>query len=236
MEYPNVAVGIKRLYNSQLFILISTILITINTPLIIFAFEDSGASLSLSRLLLVLLGILMIIVSTILFFISYITNISGVIRSSKDEKAFLLSLFWIIITSLAGLSSVFFDRGSTGAHLASIIIAVGELFATSNIIRVIDRIANRKYALEVSNYAFSSLHLLYITYSTTILLQIIAFSVRFLNSETAVILLEMLSKAGLFICGILKLLSYAIYLRFLGKAKTLFIVSKNTGDGCASAS
>ena len=208
MKYPNAANGINKIFMSEVIALAASIVVLVCSVIGVLCFEDPDLE--------ILVGVLVIIVLFALgfFVLAYILQIVGIMRASKDEPAFKVSVIAIIAAMIfTVLEGVFY-----GNHFASFFVEiagdVAQFFLVHYIIHGIMHIADhleRPDMIKKGNFIF---RIIYIAIAFEVIVRI--FELIF-GKEVG----EQLSMPFGIVAEILKVAEYVMFLTYVGKANKM---------------
>ncbi len=208
MKYPNAANGINKIFMSEVIALAASIVVLVCSVIGVLCFEDPDLE--------ILVGVLVIIVLFALgfFVLAYILQIVGIMRASKDEPAFKVSVISIIAAMiLTVLEGVFY-----GNHFASFFVEiagdVAQFFLVHYIIHGIMHIADHLERPDMIKKGKIIFRVIYIAIAFEIIVRI--FEIIF-GKEVG----EQLSMPFGIVAEILKVAEYVMFLTYVGKANKM---------------
>lgn len=176
MNFSNAKEGIKKIYSAGLLTLIGLILM-LTSPVLLLLFNVSGSGNDIGGWVALVTMILGILGGVVLLIISFVIEIIGVRKASKDENGFKAALLFIVAgIALAVLGGIF--RADTYPVPNSIIAILSEInsFAViAFIIQSVRNIADRKNNGEMSRSGQKLLLIAMIIYGLIIVVRIIGF-------------------------------------------------------------
>ena len=209
MKYPNALTGIKRICLSEIIALIASMIMAVCSVILMVCYEAPEliveAEIS-SIALFVALGI---------FVFSYILQIVGIVRATKDEPAFRVSLIAIIAALvITVLEGIFFE----GSHIVTFVLEiagdVAEFFLVHYIIHGIMHLSEHLGRPDITKKGKNIFRVIYIAIGFEIVVRI--FELIF-GKEIG----EQLSMPFGIVASILKVVEYILFLSYIGKAKKL---------------
>ena len=208
MKYPNAANGINKIFMSEVIALAASVIVLVCSVIGVLCFENPDLE--------ILVGILVIIVLFALgfFVLAYILQIVGIMRASKDEPAFKVSVIAIIAAMiLTVLEGVFY-----GNHFASFFVEiagdVAQFFLVHYIIHGIMHIADHLERPDMIKKGKIIFRVIYIAIAFEIIVRI--FEIIF-GKEVG----EQLSMPFGIVAEILKVAEYVMFLTYVGKANKM---------------
>lgn len=208
MKYPNAANGINKIFMSEVIALAASVIVLVCSVIGVLCFENPDLE--------ILVGILVIIVLFALgfFVLAYILQIVGIMRASKDEPAFKVSVIAIIAAMiLTVLEGVFY-----GNHFASFFVEiagdVAQFFLVHYIIHGIMHIADHLERPDMIKKGKFIFRVIYIAIAFEIIVRI--FEIIF-GKEVG----EQLSMPFGIVAEILKVAEYVMFLTYVGKANKM---------------
>lgn len=208
MKYPNAANGINKIFMSEVIALAASVIVLVCSVIGVLCFENPDLE--------ILVGVLVIIVLFALgfFVLAYILQIVGIMRASKDEPAFKVSVIAIIAAMiLTVLEGVFY-----GNHFASFFVEiagdVAQFFLVHYIIHGIMHIADHLERPDMIKKGKFIFRVIYIAIAFEIIVRI--FEIIF-GKEVG----EQLSMPFGIVAEILKVAEYVMFLTYVGKANKM---------------
>ena len=136
MKYPNAYSGMTKIYISEIIALIASIIMVICSVFLMACYNDPDLIVEtwiFSAAVLVVLGV---------FVFSYILQIIGIVRATKDEPAFRVSLIAIIAALvITVLECIFFEGNDVITFILEIASDVAQFFLVHYIIHGIMHIS-----------------------------------------------------------------------------------------------
>ncbi len=234
MKYPNAYSGVRKIFTAEILSVIGVIVLIISAVLGLLtaaagiAAQSADAETSSAHTgLAVGFGIPMLILllgAGVLAIVAFILQIIGVTRASKDERIFKNALFYILVGVIAKATDAVTGAfagviGKSGLDLVSSICTNLSKIATIlvtyyiiiGVITLAEKIGNEKIEKQGKTILNLILIMLILSLIATIT------STVFLQSGTNDVIISVLSLAA----GVIELISYIIYLVFLGRAKKM---------------
>ncbi len=209
MQFPNALEGVKKVYKAEILFVISGALAVVAA---ILALAGGAAGVGIG----VAVGVVLLFSVPVLGIISFIMNIVGLNKAKKDDPAFRNALYATVIgiaaSVLLGISrtaeSVLTIVGDT---LTNVCLFLSTFFVCSALIRLAKALGNSGM-MEKGEKARSVLTTVYIA-----CIGLSAVSAVFVKARNAAVITSVILLAS----AVLRLVAYVIYLRFLGKARTM---------------
>ena len=234
MKYPNAYSGVKKIFSAEILSVIGAIVLIVSALLGLIAFAagtaaqnaeaETASSLSGIAVGFGIPTAILLLGAGVLSIVAFILQIVGVTRASKDERIFKNALFFIlggVIASATNSITGAFSGiiGQTGLDLVSSICTNLSKIATilvtyyiiTGVIALAERIGNEK----IEKQGKTILNLLLIMLVLSLIATVT--STVFQQSGTNDVIISVLS----FAAGVIELISYIIYLVFLGRSKKM---------------
>ena len=209
MKYPNAYSGMKKIYISEIIALIASIIMVICSVFLMACYNDPDLIVEtwiFSAAVLVVLGV---------FVFSYILQIIGIVRATKDEPAFRVSLIAIIAALvITVLECIFFEGNDVITFVLEIASDVAQFFLVHYIIHGIMHISEHLGRDDISKKGKRIFTVIYIAIGFEIIVRI--FEMIF-GKELG----EQLSMPFGIVANILKVVEYILFLSYIVKAKKL---------------
>ena len=210
MQFPNALEGVKKVYQAEILFVISGALAVVAA---ILALAGGAAGVGIG----VAVGVVLLFSVPVLGIISFIMNIVGMNKAKKDDPAFRNALYATVIGIAASVL-----LGISGRETESILSIVGDtltnvclflstFFTCSALIRLAKALGNSGM-MEKGEKARSVLTTVYIA-----CIGLSAVSAVFVKARNAAVITSVI----LLDSAVLRFVAYVIYLRFLGKARTM---------------
>lgn len=209
MKYPNAYSGMTKIYISEIIALIASIIMVICSVFLMACYNDPDLIVEtwiFSAAVLVVLGV---------FVFSYILQIVGIVRATKDEPAFRVSLIAIIAALvITVLECIFFEGNDVITFILEIASDVAQFFLVHYIIHGIMHISEHLGRDDISKKGKRIFTVIYIAIGFEIIVRI--FEMIF-GKELG----EQLSMPFGIVANILKVVEYILFLSYIVKAKKL---------------
>lgn len=209
MKYPNAYSGMTKIYISEIIALIASIIMVICSVFLMACYNDPDLIVEtwiFSAAVLVVLGV---------FVFSYILQIIGIVRATKDEPAFRVSLIAIIAALvITVLECIFFEGNDVITFVLEIASDVAQFFLVHYIIHGIMHISEHLGRDDISKKGKRIFTVIYIAIGFEIIVRI--FEMIF-GKELG----EQLSMPFGIVANILKVVEYILFLSYIVKAKKL---------------
>lgn len=214
MKFTNAFEGVKKIFAAEILALIASVCGTIALALpvvaLVAAANQSGGGTAASLGGLVVVGIATVVLSIIAF----IFKLIGVNKASKDEPAFKIAFYMI----LAGIAvSVLTGIFSSNSTVSSIMSALGEIVNLAVTVYIIQGIKNLAQRLGDDKMVKSGDTLFKYIIAIYILVIIAQIVIMILQNGAAVVVALVI----IVISGILEIIQYILYIRYLAKAKKM---------------
>lgn len=219
MKYPNAKDGVNKIYMSEIIALAASIIMLVCSVLALLIHEKKE--------LIILTGILSLVILAALaiYIVSYFLQIAGIVRASKDEPSFKVSLYAIIALILITVLEIVFEVVSLENHFITFILEiagdVAQFFLVHYIIHGIMHLTEhlgRPDMIKKGNIIF---RVIYIAIAFEIIVRI--FEIIF-GKERG----ESLSLPFGIVANILKTVEYILFLTYIGKGNR--ILKENDTD------
>ena len=209
MKYPNAYSGMTKIYISEIIALIASIIMVICSVFLMACYNDPDLIVEtwiFSAAVLVVLGV---------FVFSYILQIVGIVRATKDEPAFRVSLIAIIAALvITVLECIFFEGNDVITFILEIASDVAQFFLVHYIIHGIMHISEHLGRDDISKKGKRIFTVIYIAIGFELIVRI--FEMIF-GKELG----EQLSMPFGIVANILKVVEYILFLSYIVKAKKL---------------
>ena len=209
MKYPNAYSGMTKIYISEIIALIASIIMVICSVFLMACYNDPDLIVEtwiFSAAVLVVLEV---------FVFSYILQIIGIVRATKDEPAFRVSLIAIIAALvITVLECIFFEGNDVITFVLEIASDVAQFFLVHYIIHGIMHISEHLGRDDISKKGKRIFTVIYIAIGFEIIVRI--FEMIF-GKELG----EQLSMPFGIVANILKVVEYILFLSYIVKAKKL---------------
>ena len=206
MKYPNAANGINIIFMSEVIALAASVIVLVCSVIGVLCFENSE--------LVFLMGIMALVVlfALLIFVLSYILQIVGIVRASKDEPAFRVSLIAIIAALvITVLESIFYQSNHFVTFIIEIAGDVARFFLVHYIIHGIMHISEHLGRHDITKKGTRIFRVIYIAIGFEIIVRI--FELIF-GKEVG----EQLSMPFGIVADILSVVEYILFLTYIGKA------------------
>ena len=206
MKYPNAANGINIIFMSEVIALAASVIVLVCSVIGVLCFENSE--------LVFLMGIMALVVlfALLIFVLSYILQIVGIVRASKDEPAFRVSLIAIIAALvITVLESIFYQSNHFVTFIIEIAGDVARFFLVHYIIHGIMHISEHLGRHDITKKGTRIFRVIYIAIGFEIIVRI--FELIF-GKEVG----EQLSMPFGIVADILSVVDYILFLTYIGKA------------------
>ena len=206
MKYPNAANGINKIFMSEVIALAASVIVLVCSVIGVLCFENSE--------LVFLMGIMALVVlfALLIFVLSYILQIVGIVRASKDEPAFRVSLIAIIAALvITVLESIFYQSNHFVTFIIEIAGDVARFFLVHYIIHGIMHISEHLGRHDITKKGTRIFRVIYIAIGFEIIVRI--FELIF-GKEVG----EQLSLPFGIVADILSVVEYILFLTYIGKA------------------
>jgi len=219
MTFQNAYHGVKKIFTSELLMLIGGVCLLIAGVLAVLTASSAAAGNSGGAAVSSLGMLLLFLASAILPIIGFIMNLVGLSQAGKDEdsfqKAFIIAIFAMIIRMVSSIFTTLNVGGGAADNIARAVSNVAEIIVFILVVNGVTNLADRLHKSELFGTANKLIVFYIIMYGLSIVANLILIHFE-LNTTTAVIagVLEIVS-------AILALIAYIVYLVFLGKAKAM---------------
>lgn len=221
MKYPHALAGVKLIFAAAVIALIGSVCgsvlllnLYLSTPGILQGIVPEENGVSVSDVLLLLLGMLV----SVLSFSALVLQLIGSAKAAKDENTFKAVIYMISVGLVVSLISAVFGSNSKIVGITNLISEFIDLFVSIYIVQGVIVLAGKLNNTEVEVKGERLYKLMIAIYSTVILVQLFTMVFNGTGIQMAAGVLTTLS-------GMLSVLEYAIYLLFLRKAKTMLAQS-----------
>ena len=217
MRFPNAAKGVKKLFVAEIFYLIGVVFLGLGVLFAFFVPQDiessAATALGLSMLISLSIGSVAMIVGMILKFI-------GVIRSSKDEKAFKGVLYMIVISLVLSVVSAFFSGNKVLTSSTDVFVSILSVIST---VLIILGVCNMAMKLERADIVERGGKILKIIITLALLAILSRFIGIFLpkNIDDASTLAKVIVLTIDVLTILLNVAEYVLYIIFLNKAQKM---------------
>lgn len=209
MKYPNALTGIKRIYLSEIIALIASVIMVICSVILMVCYEEPELIVEAEISSIALLAVLGI------FVFSYILQIAGIVRATKDEPAFRVSLIAIIAALvITVLQCIFYESNHIITFVLEIAGDVAEFFLVHYIIHGIMHLSDHLGRPDITKKGKNIFRVIYIAIGFEIVVRI--FEMIF-GKEVG----EQLSMPFGIAANILKVVEYILFLSYIGKSNKL---------------
>ncbi len=214
MKFTNAFEGVKKIFAAEILALIASVCGTIALALpvvaLVAAANQSGGGTAASLGGLVVVGIATVVLSIIAF----IFKLIGVNKASKDEPAFKIAFYMILAGIVVSVLTGIFSSNST---VSSIMSALGEIVNLAVTVYIIQGIKNLAQRLGDDKMVKSGDTLFKYIIAIYILVIIAQIVIMILQNGAAVVVALVI----IVISGILEIIQYILYIRYLAKAKKM---------------
>lgn len=214
MKFTNAFEGVKKIFAAEILALIASVCGTIALALpvvaLVAAANQSGGGTAASLGGLVVVGIATVVLSIIAF----IFKLIGVNKASKDEPAFKIAFYMILAGIVVSVLTGIFSSNST---VSSIMTALGEIVNLAVTVYIIQGIKNLAQRLGDDKMVKSGDTLFKYIIAIYILVIIAQIVIMILQNGAAVVVALVI----IVISGILEIIQYILYIRYLAKAKKM---------------
>ena len=224
MRYPHARKGIAKLFASEVLQLIAVIFMTVCSVLVaVFSLYDGGPDEAKVGMLVLGLSVFALL-SGLLFVISMLINLIGVIQTSKDEPSFKAVIYVIVVGIVASVSITiadFFITEDTGA-LSNFSQVVSDMVNSISTILIIQGISNIAAELKdetVCKKGQSLFHLIIWIALINISMRAVILCIPEKAAVEAEIILMLAT-------SILSVIQYFVYLSFLRRASKMLKTQK----------
>lgn len=214
MKFTNAYQGVKKIFAAEILSLISSICATVMlalpvVPLITAANNSQGGTVAS------LGGFAVLAIATmVLAIIAFIFKLIGVNKASKDEPAFKIAFYMILAGIVVSVLTGIFSSNST---VSSIMSAIGEIVNLAVTVYIIQGIKNLAQRLGDDKMVKSGDTLFKYIIAIYILVIIAQIVIMILQNGAAVVVALVI----IVISGILEIIQYILYIRYLAKAKKM---------------
>ena len=216
MRFPNAYSGVKKIYTSEILMIVSAVLVLIMTVLASFgtAMSEKGGNEDAAGYSFLGAGILLAAVA-IIDVVAFIMQIVGVTKAAKDEPKFNMALIWIIIDLVASVALEFVSEEGTLHLIASIAQTGASIFITYHIIRAINSLAEKLGSQKEINRGNRVITLFAIAY-------VISFALNLVGDNMTG---EAVTVGGVLaiIAMILIVVAYFTFLKYLSRARGMLL-------------
>ena len=214
MKFTNAFEGVKKIFAAEILALIASVCGTIALALpvvaLVAAANQSGGGTAASLGGLVVVGIATVVLSIIAF----IFKLIGVNKASKDEPAFKIAFYMILAGIVVSVLTGIFSSNSTVSSIMSAICEIVNLAVTVYIIQGIKNLAQRLGDDKMVKSGDTLFKYIIAIYILVIIAQIV---IMILQNGAAVVVALVI----IVISGILEIIQYILYIRYLAKAKKM---------------
>ena len=216
MKYPNASKGLKRILTAEFIALIASIIAVIVS---VFALPSVNITeLNINSISINV--IVMLIGVSVLYIIAYIMGIFGIMRASKDEPAFKVSLYALIASIILAVLSSFFYGNETVEEILSIFTDVAQFFLVHYIIHGIMHLSEHLGRHDVSKKGKIIFRVIYIGIIFEVIVRVIEIIYGKKNGEELAMPFEV-------VANIMKTAEYVLFLIYIVKGKKLLKESKD---------
>lgn len=216
MKYPNAAKGLHTLVVAEIVALAASIIAVIVS---IFAMPELDSS-DLSNYTFNAGELIAMLIVAVLYIVSYIIEIYGIVLATKDEPAFRVSLYAIIAAAVLIVLSSFFYQNESVSLLISIGGDVAQFFLVHYIIHGIMHLSDHLGRSEVAKKGSKIFIVIYIGIAFEIIVRI--FEIIF-GTERG----EELALPFDVIANILKSVEYILFLIYIVKGNRMLRKTEN---------
>lgn len=210
MTFPNAYSGVKKIFTSQILVLIGAILIGVAAVMGgATAVSTTNGTMNIDVAVGTTAGAAGVaLVGSVLIIVGYIINLVGLHQAGKDEKryfkpAFIIAIVTLILAIVAGL----FSDNASLQSVVSLISRIAEMFVIIFTIAGIGELANKLNRPQIASFGNKVLILILVA-------QILAVIANMIGSGNAA--------AGMSIAGsILAIVSYIAFLVYLSRGKNM---------------
>ena len=216
MQFPNAYKGIKKIFVGEILVLIAQVILV---PIYIIALlgingDELTEILETTAPQYLIVLILLAIGAGVFALISYILVIIGVVKATKDENAFKISLLGLFVGIAASIISAIFTGNSMVSAVCSTVSELASLASTFFIIQGIRSIAIK---LEDDIMEMKGITIFKIFFFILLLSASTHFVSKAFNNSFGDVVNLILIIAG----GILTVVQYILYISYLNKAKKM---------------
>lgn len=235
MKFPNAAKGIKKIFSAEILHLIGAILMIIAASFAVVGLSTAAIDVNslpntqnISELFtgangtaaatLIMIGIGLVGIAFILYFIAFILNLVGYINARHDGNEFMTALVFLLISIVFSAVYGFTIYNSIGGvmySLATLCQTIATIFVIAGVVKLADRL-NRG---DVGSMGSNILKLL-------ITIEVIAFVVSLITTFMGGAVASVTAAILLLVAFILSFIKYIMYLIFLAKAKQMLAEGK----------
>ncbi len=217
MKFENAAKGIKKIFSAEILALIAMLATTVAAVALVLAtgaadLNDLGLA-AVAGILLAVFGI----AAVVLFIISAILNIVGIVNASKDDEGFKTALIFTILGIVFAVLSAVFQNGNTTVYsICSTLQKISELCVTLYIIQGIINLAQKLHNNDMvrrGTNLFKVILAVYLIYLLVDILTIVLQATSIIAGTIAIAL----TVGG----AVLSIIQYILYLILLAKAKKM---------------
>lgn len=219
MKYPNATKGLHKILMSEIISLAASILAVIISVFALPSLVDNKPN----HFTIGTVSVAMILV-VVLYVTAYLLQIFGIIRASKDEPAFKISLYAIIAAMIFTILSGFFYENETVDFILMIGEDVAQFFLTHYIIHGIMHLSNHLGRPELSKKGKNIFRVIYFALIFEVIVRI--FQIIY-GTERG----EELAKPFDIIANIMKTVEYIMFLIYIAKGcKMLKTMQKDPAE------
>ena len=213
MKYPNAAKGLQMIVIAEFVALAASIVTVIVSVFALSGAEDSEQEYTFGAISIIMLAII------VLYIAAYLLELFGIVRASKDEPAFKVSLYAIIAGMILTILSGIFYENETIDFILSIGLDVAQFFLVHYIIHGIMHLSDHLGRPEVSKKGTHIFRVIYIGIIFEVIVRIIEL---FYGREHG----EALAQPFEVVANILKTAEYILFLIYILKGYKLLKASK----------
>lgn len=212
MKFPNALSGVKKIFLAELLAMIGTVLMFVALIMgVIVGLKQDLVGLGGATIVAIIAGVLLVI--------SYILNIVGVSKASKDEPAFKTAIYVIVFGIVYSIITTTFSSVVEKSGLQEFSSLIQDLINLVTMLFIVTGIRNLAEKLGDRAMNAKGERIMKIAY----VMEIIIFVTRavsmfaFSNNDvvgTAVVIAAV-------VAAILNIVIYILYLLYLGKAKKM---------------
>lgn len=209
MKYPNASNGVNKIFMSEIIALTASIILAVCSIVLMVCYEKPGL-----EVLSAIMGAL-VLVSLGIFVVSYILQIVGINRATKDEPAFKVSLIAIIgALVITILEAIFYEQNETVTFLLEIGGDVAKFFLVHYIIHGIMHITEHLGRPDMTKKGNKIFRVIYIAIGFEVIVRV--FEIIFGKK-----LGEELSMPFGIAANILNVLEYILFLNYVRKGNKI---------------
>lgn len=208
MKYPNASDGVNKIYISEILALTASVIVVICSVIAMLCFDDPDL-----ENLVIIMGV--IIISAVgLYVAGYILQIVGIVRASKDEPAFKVSVIAIVAALITTILEAVFCGNHVGSFIVEIAGDVAKFFLVHYIIHGIMHISEHLERPDMIKKGKFIFRIIYTAIGFEVIVRI--FELIF-GKEVG----EQLSMPFGVVANILQAAEYFMFLIYVGRAKKI---------------